>query len=415
MSTVKTETAGESFTEKLDIHMVSTSTFRKLIESMAGSRLVLAAMGASGIGKTAIPKQAAADRNVPYVALHMPTMSIEDFHVPTKAEDTKHYYDRRIPRRFQPLFEYIEAERLRHPDGKIPKGRCPILAIEELNRTVDKHVSRATFTLLDDRVIGDMTLPDEVQIIVTMNPAGGGMSVNEFEKDPAMRRRLVIVGVAASYGDFMRFAKDKFHVKVIEHLEAQPLLLYDLDAARAGKAFACPASWDTVSKLCAAFDDAGVPLTSSEARAAFAGAIGATSAEVFAEFIVDATIVITPEEVLGSYHTGSTVQDRFKKLLTDARQDKITALASNVAMQMFVNTKRKVESYASQLSNFMSDLPEENNIVFIREIFAQSKTVQDGTRYMQDLNRVLAQLPAYITAVSNMQVSQKKGEAEAKA
>jgi hypothetical protein len=415
MSTVKTEATNESFTEKLDIHMVATSAFRKLIDTMAGSRLVLAAMGASGIGKTAIPKQAAESRGAPYVALHMPTMSIEDFHVPTKAEDTKHYYDRRIPRRFQGLFEYVAAEKAKYPDGKIPNNRCPILAIEELNRAVDKHVTRATFTLLDERVIGDMVLPDEVQIVVTMNPSGGGMSVNEFEKDPAMRRRLVIVGVAASYGDFMRYAKDKFHTKVIEHLEAQPLLLYNVEGARSGKAFACPASWDTVSKLCTAFDASDLSLTSRDARAAIAGAVGGTAAEAFAEFIEDATIVITPEEVLGGYHQGSTVQDRFQKLLVDSRQDKITALASNVAMQMFVDTKRKPDVYATQLSNFMNDLPEENTIVFIRDIFAQSKTVQDGTRYMQDLNRLLAQVPSYQSAVARMQVSQKKAEAEAKA
>jgi hypothetical protein len=415
MSTVKTEAADEAFTAKLDIHMVSTSTYRKLIDSMAGNRLVLAVMGPSGIGKSAIPRQVAAERDVPYVALHMPTMSIEDFHVPTKADDTKHYYDRRIPRKFQPLFEYVEAEKRRHPNGKIPAKRCPILAIEELNRAVDKHVTRATFTLLDDRVIGDMTLPDEVQMVVSMNPSGGGMSVNEFEKDPAMRRRLVLIGVSASYGDFMRFAKDKFHAKVIEHLEAQPLLLYDTEGAKSGKVFACPATWDNVSRLCTAFDEVKMPLTSSEARAAFAGAIGGAATEVFVEFVQDATVVITPEEVLGGYHKKSTVQERFLKLRDGGRQDKVTALASNVAMQMFVDTKRNPETFATQLSNFMEDLPEENTIVFIRELAAQAQATANGREYMRELNRFIAQMPAYNKAMARMQTAQKKGDAEAKA
>ena len=417
MSTVKTGSADEAFTVKLDIHMVSTSTYRKLIEAFAGQRIVLAVMGPSGIGKSAIPKQVASARgaDVPYVALHMPTMSIEDFHVPTTASDTKHYYDRRIPRRFQPLFEYVEQERKKHPGGKIPPNRCPILAIEELNRSVDKHVTRATFTLLDDRVIGDMVLPDEVQMVISMNPSGGGMSVNEFEKDPAMRRRLVIVGVSASYGDFMRYAKDKFHAKVIEHLEAQPLLLYDTEGAKSGKVFACPATWDNVSRLCAAFDAIKMPLTTTEARAAFAGAIGGAATEVFVEFIQDATIVITPEEVLGGYHKRSTVQERFLRLREASRQDKITALASNVAMQMFVDLKRKPETYSAQLSNFMEDLPEENTIVFIREIHAQAAATANGKDYMRELNRIIAQIPAYNKAVERMQTAQRKGEAEAKA
>lgn len=417
MSTVKTDAADETFTAKLDIHMVSTSTYRKLIDVFAGTRVVLAVMGPSGIGKSAIPKQAAITRgpDVPYVALHMPTMSIEDFHVPTKADDTKHYYDRRIPRKFQPLFEYVDTERKKYKDGKIPRDRCPILAIEELNRSVDKHVTRATFTLLDDRVIGDMTLPDEVQMVVSMNPSGGGMSVNEFEKDPAMRRRLILIGVAASYGDFMRFAKDKFHPRVIEHIEAQPILLYDTESAKSGKVFACPATWDNVSKLCTAFDEMKMSLTSSEARAAFAGAIGAAATEVFVEFIQDATIVITPEEVLGGYHKNSTVRERFEKLKEAGRQDKITALASNVAMQMFVDLKRKPETYAAQLSNFMEDLPEENTIVFIRELFAQAQATNNGKEYMRSFNQLIAQIPAYNKAVERMQAAQKKGDAEAKA
>src|SRR5574343_1543841 len=125
MSNVKTDGQSEAFTAKLDIHMVSTGTFRRLIDVYAGTRVVLAAMGASGIGKTAIPRQATLARgpDVPYVDLHMPTMSIEDFHVPTKAEDTRHYYDRRIPRKFQQLFEYCETERKKHKDGIIPPER----------------------------------------------------------------------------------------------------------------------------------------------------------------------------------------------------------------------------------------------------------------------------------------------------
>lgn len=415
MSNVKTDSQSESFTAKLDIHMVSTGTFRRLIDVYAGTRVVLAAMGASGIGKTAIPRQATLARgpDVPYVDLHMPTMSIEDFHVPTKAEDTRHYYDRRIPRKFQPLFAYCETERKKHKDGIIPPERCPILSIEELNRSVDKHVTRATFVLLDERVIGDMKLPDEVQMVVTMNPTGGGMSVNEFEKDPAMRRRLIIVGVTYSYGDFMRYAKGKFHPKVIEHIEAQPTLLYDKDGAGSGKAFACPATWEAVSRLCTALDRAKISLTSSEAMASFAGTIGATATAMFVEFIKDATIVITPEEVLQGYNKGSTVQQRFLKLIEDSRQDKITTLVTSVVLQIFADPDRKPSTYAAPFSNFLLDLPEENMMVLLREFFTAATTATDGKKTLIEVNKLLVKIPSYTSAVEKLRAAQDRGKAEA--
>lgn len=412
MTTENSHADPDTFTSKLDIAMVSTGMFRKLIDVFAGSRIVLAAMGPSGIGKTAIPQQAAKERDAVYVALHMPTMSIEDFHIPTPAKDSKLYYDRRIPRKFQPLFNYVE-KLTKENGGVFPKGRNPILALEELNRAPDKHVTRAVFTLLDDRVIGDTVLPDEVQMVVTMNPSGNGMMVNEFEKDPAMRRRLTIMGVTASYGDFIRHARGKFHEKVVEHLEAQPTLIYDTQGPSAGRTFACPATWDTVSKLCFAFDAVNIPLVSQEARAAFSGAIGAASTEIFMEFVKDASIVITPEEVLGGYRKGAPVQDRFKKLVTDSRQDKITSLVTSLTMYLFADTKRQPTAFAKQLGAFMEDLPEENTIVFIRELTAQAKSTTDGQKYLVNLSRVLAGVPAYTAAVERMQQAQKKGEKEA--
>ncbi len=409
MSNVKTSQE-ESFTAKLGIHMVSTKTYEEMIEVHADTpRAVITAIGASGIGKSAIPKQVAMRRNAPYVPLHLPTMSIEDFHIPTTAVDARLYYDRRIPRKFETLFEFVDRVRNEN-DGRFPEGRNPILAIEELNRAVDKHVTRATFTLLDDRLIGDKYLDDAIQIVVTMNPTGGGMVVNEFEKDPAMRRRLVMLGVACSYGDFIEHARTaEFHPKVLEHLDAQPAMVYDHQGASSGKKFACPAAWDTLSRLCYTLDRHEIPLTAQQARAAFAGTIGAAATELFLEFVQDATVVITPEEVLRGYHANSTVQGRFKKLLAESRLDKVSALSSGVAMKLLENGRRRPETFGKQLALFMEDLPEEVMIAFIRELWEQSKTARDGQRFVGDLSAFMAREPGFQTAVDRLQRAKAKG------
>ncbi len=415
MSDTKPSQPQETFTQKLDIHMASTGVYETLLDRCANTpRVVVAAVGPAGIGKTAIPKQVAKRRTAPYLALHMPQMNIEDWHIPTTAADTKVYYDRRIPRKFQQVIEYVA--RLREENGgKFPKGRNPIISLEELNRTVDKHVTRAAFTLLEDRVIGDVHLDDAIQLVVTMNPSGGGMSVNEFEKDPAMRRRLMMVGVTCSYGDFMRYAKaHKFFPKLVEHLEAQPTLLYDNEAANAGKKFACPAAWETVSQVCYELEASRTPFTSVEARAAFAGIVGATATEAFLEFVQDSTIVITPDEVLKQYREKSQVRERFQKLVQDGRNDKISALSSSVVMKVLEDPKRDFNTYSGQLAAFMNDLPEDAMVAFTRELVEEAKKNGEGQAFLLQLNGHLANDKNFEFAAQRLSRAKEKAAAEAK-
>lgn len=415
MSATQTTPAEETFTAKLDIQMVTPRGYASLIELHAGTpRAVVTAIGMPGLGKTAIPKQVARKRNAPYMAIHVPTELIEDLGIPTTATDTKQYYDKRISRKFQPLIEFVAEEKLKN-GGKFPAGRNPILAVEELNRAADKHVTRAMFTLIEDRKIGDVHIDEAIQIVVTMNPSGGSMSVNEFERDPAHRRRLIMVGVTASYADFMRYARDaEFHPKVVEHLEAQPLWLYDNEAMKAGKKFACPSSWETLSQVCKALDAQSVPLSDETAVAAFSGMVGATAADAFVEFIRDATVVITPDEILQGYRAQGAVRQRFQKLVEESRMDKISQLISGVAMKMFA-VQQKPSAFAKQLALFMDDMPEDSLLAFIKELVEQAKTATGGNARRVEFNALIAQDPAFSNAMVKLKKAQAKGQEAARA
>jgi len=405
----------ESFTEKMDISMVSTAMYVTLVNLCAGTKLVVAAVGRSGIGKSAIPRQIAASRNAPYVFIDGPTTSIEDFSIPTTAQDTRVYYDKRVPRKFQELFDFVN--RLREENGgEFPAGRNPILSFEEINRTPDKHVTRAMFTALNERMIGDIHIDPAIQMVVTLNPSGGGMAVNEFERDPAMRRRLKWVGVTANYGDFIRHAKKtKFHEQVVAHLESQPQHFYDDGASLAGKIFACPATWEDVSTMCYQLEANKLPLSGAEARALFAGAIGLTATQAFVEFVEDASVVITPKEILQHYAKKSTVRERFKKLVEDSRLDRVSTLCTAVAIKLYEDTNKRPETIGKQLGLFMSDMPEEVTLAFIREISEQSKNSSGGQQYLLALNGLMAkEKDGYFReAVERLQRAQRKGQEEA--
>lgn len=421
MSTADTKTAiEETFASKLGIEMTSPRVFAELIDAFAGTREVITAVGPSGVGKTAIPKQVAARRNggkgVPYVGLHVPTMTLEDCHIPTMATDTKAYYDRRISRRFQPLLEWTE----KHKDkksGKVPVDLVPILSIEELNRAVDKSVTRAIFTLLDDRMIGDIQLdPDNIQIVVTMNPTGGGMAVNEFERDPAMRRRLRPIGVPYSYGDFMTYAQNaKFHDHVLGHLGAQPSWGYDEPGALAGKAFACPATWESVSRACYRFDELGRKLDTMAGRAAIAGAVGSAAASAFLDYVRDNTAVVTPEDVLTGYTENSEARRRFKSFLKDdgGRLDKVTELAQGLVTKILSDNSRDVSTIAPQVSIFMSDLPVEILMSFIQRLTDESSRMgQESKNFTNNLNREMVKHPSFNQAMKSLHDAKQAADKE---
>lgn len=395
----------ESFASKLGIDMVSTQTYRHEIDIHAGTDIVVTAVGPSGIGKSAIPRQAAKARKAHFDTLHMPNMNPEDFSLPTGALDTRTYYDKRVPRLFQAFVIYVE--KLKEENGGVfPKGREPILLVDELNRTVDKGVTRAAFTLLENRRVGDLLLPEEVQLVATMNPAGSGYAVNDFDRDPAMRRRLQLLGVRYNYGEFMHYARAvEFHPKVVEHLAAQPGVVYDQQALLAGKVFPCPATWEVVSKICYAMDRAKYALTSEEASAAFSGVIGTAATAIFLEFVKDHTVVITPSEVLDSYTERSDVRTRFRKLVSEegGRYDKIADLSTGLATQVFADIKRPHQNFVAHLALYMSDLPVDVLMSFIQKLSDESGKVNGGKDYFQRLNQLLVKEPAFFAATSRIQ------------
>lgn len=413
MSNDLTMTIDENFATKLGIEMVTPRDYANLVRYFAGTRTAVAAIGWSGIGKTAIPKQVAAERNngegVPYLAFNIPLTQLEDFHVPTIATDTKACFDKRIPRRVAALNEWCAKVRkdlkLKATDP-FPPDMSPILAIEELNRAVDKSVSRAAFTLLDDRVIGDTVLDDGIQIVVTMNPTGGGMNVNEFEKDPAMRRRLCSIGVTFNPGDFLKYATDMgFHPSVLEHLGTHLSHIYDEQGALAGKAFACPATWESVSRTCRRFDALEVPLLSPVGRAAIAGAIGSAAAAAFLDFVKDHTLLIAPEDVLSAYGPGTEMQRRFKSYLTQdgGRLDKVTELSMGVALRLFLDLKRAPEGLVAPLGCYMSDLPADVLMAFVTRMAEEAHRLgNDAKTFLSTLNQKMADDALFIVAMTKL-------------
>lgn len=406
----------ETAATHLGIDTVTPRVLERMINVIGDQSLVLAIMGQSGIGKTAIPRQIAAKRGVPYAQIHMPTAAPESFQLPSLPKDGSPFFDQKIPRTFQELLTYAEAEAKKHPDGKVPVARKAILSIEELNRAPDKSTTRSAFVMIGDRVIGDVRIPDAIQIVATMNPSGQGFSVNEYEKDPAMRRRTMLVYLAADYSDFMAYAEGaEFHDEVIGYLRAHVSHFYDEVAAKAGKVFACPATWEAVSRACYALAAARESLSGAVARAAYAGIIGTGVTQTFIEYIKDRTTTVAPDDVLYRY---SAVRDRVKKLLKDDRLDRITDLVTGLAVRVvsLPVADRDTSKFVDSLALFLGDLPPEVVMTFMSAGVDQAERAGGDTEkwFRQDINSALVGNPNYRKMVGVYTAASAKAEKEAK-
>jgi hypothetical protein len=408
----------ETAATQLGIDTVTPRVLERMINVIGDQDLVLAIMGQSGIGKTAIPRQIAAKRGVPYAQIHMPTAAPESFQLPSLPKDGSPFFDQKIPRTFQELLAYAEAEARKHPDGRVPVARKAILSIEELNRAPDKSTTRSAFVMIGDRMIGDVRIPDAIQIVATMNPSGRGFSVNEYEKDPAMRRRTMLVYLAAEYSDFMAYAEDSdFHDEVIGYLRAHVSHFYDEAAARAGKVFACPATWEAVSRTCYALATARESLSGAVARAAYAGIIGTGITQTFIEYVKDRTTTVAPDDVLYRY---GQVRDRVKKLLKeeDARLDRVTDLVKGLAVRVVTlpKTDRDPSKFVDNLALFLSDIPADVVMSFMSAGVDEAERVGGDTEtwWRQDINSALVGNPNYRKMVGTYTSASMKADKEAR-
>lgn len=422
------DSAEDNYVTKLDIGMATTKRFKRLVELYATeSRVVICGVGQPGVGKSQGVKQVGLERDVAFPmddavedltcvsqVFHVPQMQVEDFYIPTIPTDKsdRRYYDRRIPRRFEPVIQYVEENRAAIQAGA--KGR-PIILVEEPNRARDKAVTAALFTMLEDRMIGDTPLSPLIQMVCLMNPSGTNMAVNAFEKDNAARRRLLFVGVTASFSEFVDHAEQKkFHPKVIEFIRAQPLAVYDHAAAQAGKVYPCPASWETVSGILKTLEAQEVSLTGIDAQLAIAGKIGMTTTSALFDFITNNASVIAPGEVLKLYIAGSAVRARVKGYIdgSSPRADLLATLCRGIAATIF-HERKDPKSYGEQLALFMDDLMPDMLVSFIAvHLIAEAKGTEGGMDYFKKMNHHFASEPAYRSAMKKFDAAKVRAEEE---
>jgi len=254
-----------------------------------------------------------------------------------------------------------------------------ILILDEINRA-DDDTLKALFVLMSERRTGIFELPEGWALACAMNPQGSEYKVNDITSDPAMRRRLVFIGIQPDAKIWLDYAiSEKFHPSVINFVSATPDLLLDVKTREAGRVYANPAGWEKVSKYLVAAETSSEKKTDSwynVLKYTIAGTIGTNCAAEFVDYIRDEDLLMIPAEVLGHYaKPGSKISHKVGKALDGeggvGRHDKLMNLIRGVAIHLMSSKPDINEQLTTNFGAFFSDLPEEMRQMFASEMVSR--------------------------------------------
>jgi len=406
----KTNTATrETALEKLGIGTAPIPAIPDLLDLLFAmeKKITMCLVGDTGIGKTPIVFEWAKKHGAFVHVMNFGHMSPEDVSMAMFTEDGSAYS-------FVPQTDLVRL------NAQAEKCGRAVLFIDEWNRG-DKALVNALFTLTDDRRIHDFHLHPNVLVVAAMNPSDGTYLVNQAERDHAVRKRLCFVYTTADLSGFLRHARSSdWHKLVPDFVQSMGQFLYDAGARDAGKAFACPSSWEKVSNILKAAEANKTPLTSTAVKILIEGQIGYTASQPFLEFVRDQSTVIQPSDVLEHY--SKTGRPRVAKMLGRAikdgqlvadstgatlRTDIVSSLNRSLAVTLF-SEMPDPEEIAENLANYLLDLPDELYLAFWAEHMSSEagsgKAPQD---YLGALNQQLKKVPRYNQRVKGVLSGQR--------
>lgn len=262
----------------------------------------------------------------------------------------------------------------------IESQKRTLIVLDELNRC-EKVVANGAFTMMEDRQYGGHPLPHHIFLMGCMNPSEENYLVNEFEKDPAFRRRLCFIGVQldamvwlqwatgktqirlneeiridpAAFEDYRAQLNAPIHPYVTDYIRVNPSVLVDIQGRDAGKISTNPASWDKVSRTLQWMDwnkmDLGKYMTTFKYKTM--GHIGFGQTDSFMSWIRDREALIDPSLVF-KY---PQIQGKVKYLIKEGRNDRLTILIDSLSLLMVEQEKVPEDKELGGFISFVKDLP----------------------------------------------------------
>lgn len=269
----------------------------KSVELVIETNEVPLIVGESGIGKTALAKTLAKQREWSLVVIDGNLLKEGEIGgLPTVEEYTiKDEHGRVVSKK---TTIYAIHTKLREIDNLILEGKDVLLFIDEINRC-EHSVQQELMNLILNREINGYKLHDKVKILAAMNPSskyGSDFDYQVVDMDAAQENRFVWLNMESDAKGWIKWASEnKIDRKVIEFISTFPEHLHSIneDDIRA-----TPRSFERVSKSYKLYKENKDSIPRRVFLNVLRGNLGRIIAEQLMDFMEsDNTALISPEEV----------------------------------------------------------------------------------------------------------------------
>ena len=256
------------------------------------------------------------------------------------------------------IVEYIKQGVLPRSDDENDK-KGGVLFLDELNRA-DTLTLQAVFAIISGE-LDDWVRPKGWLIVVAINPHDDVYQVKTM--DPALRRRMSMVGLRTSVSSWLKWAKTTgVHPAVTGYVESNPKSLLDEEALKNHKVFSNPASLEKVSAILNMFEEAhdSTDVAALQAiKPLISGYIGAKQSESLLKYYNKTLTAFDPNEIVYRYLEEGDIRKRVQ-MCKRKRLDKL-GVAVEAVRELLIGLKAPdlKPNVLANVSEFFYDLPNE--------------------------------------------------------
>ena len=333
-------------------------TYDNVVQCMQAG-LVPLVTSAPGSSKSAMMARIAKDFNLKLIDVRLSQATPEDLQgYPMKAGNKA---------TFTPFDMYpIQGD-------PIPEGYDGWLLFFDELTGASKPVQLAAYKPILDRMIGSHKLHDRVLVVAAGNRAEDNAVVTKMST--ALQSRLIHLNMEVSHKEFIQHANENlFDHRVIGFLSYLPSRLMDFDPNHTDQTFACPRTWEFVSKLVK-----GKDIDEESMGALLSGTVGSGSAVEFITFAKEYT--------------------RLPKIYDIIKDPKLTKVPTEgstkfAVISMLIELAPKYEADLDDILSYVKRFDIDLQIVFARGCVARNpklRTKHHGfSTYIQEMVRYIS-------------------------
>lgn len=324
----------------------------KSVELVLATREVPLVVGESGIGKTALAKALAKEKEWSLIVIDGNLLKEGEIGgLPTvESYSSMDVNGNQVERK---MTVYAVHNKLREIDKEIAEGKTVLLFIDEINRC-EHTVQQELMNLILNREINGYQLHDEVKILAAMNPSskyGSDFDYQVVDMDPAQENRFVWLNMESDYIQWLKWAIDTgIEQKVIGFISTFPEYLNknNEDDIRA-----TPRSYERISKSYQIYKAQKEIIPRSVFLNVIKGNVGKVIAEEFLSFVeADYSPLIGYEDVF----LGEPLSEALIERVKNESHTRLYLSAINILKQLESYMKAHEDESKDKMNRLMDFL-----------------------------------------------------------